>query len=63
MKSPQQIEAAARALGANQEAIYKWRQRGVPSSWQVRLMAEKRCALADLRAYAQHHGAKEEGGK
>jgi hypothetical protein len=61
MKTPQQIEAAARAQGVNTEAIYKWRQRGVPALWQVKLMGGRRFTLGDFKAYADHYGIKENG--
>ena len=35
-----EIEQRALDLGANRAAVYKWRERGVPSKWQMRLVKE-----------------------
>lgn len=34
------IDAVAGDLGASEAARRKWRQRGVPSAWQVRIASE-----------------------
>jgi hypothetical protein len=42
-KSPSlrdQIESAAERLGATRAAIFKWRSRGVPSEWRLKLLAD-----------------------
>jgi hypothetical protein len=45
-----QIEAAAKRLGATQEAVFKWRQRGIPADWKLKLIsdAETSFSLEDL---------------
>jgi hypothetical protein len=37
-----QIEDRALALGASPAAVYKWRERGVPSKWQIKLITESK---------------------
>jgi len=37
-----QIEDRALALGASAAAVYKWRERGVPSKWQIKLITESK---------------------
>lgn len=32
-----EVEAAAERLGANRAAVFKWRQRGIPTEWQIKL--------------------------
>jgi hypothetical protein len=34
---PREMEKSALALGANYEMVKKWRYRGVPLNWQVKL--------------------------
>lgn len=34
-----EIEARARELGAKQKAIEKWRLRGIPAKWQLKLIS------------------------
>lgn len=35
-----EIEKRALDLGANRAAVYKWRERGVPPKWQIKLIKE-----------------------
>jgi hypothetical protein len=34
------IEKAAARLGASRNAVFKWRQRGIPSDWKLRLLSD-----------------------
>lgn len=45
-----EVEAAAERLGANRAAVFKWRQRGIPSEWQIKLFEEdpRRFKFSDL---------------
>jgi len=36
--SREQIEQAAIELGASRAAVFKWRKRGIPARWQLRLL-------------------------
>lgn len=41
-----EIERLGRDLGASDEAMRKWRDRGVPAKWQLRIMAaDPDCAI------------------
>lgn len=40
-----EIEARARELGVKQKAIEKWRLRGIPPKWQLKLMS----AYSDIK--------------
>ena len=48
-----EVEAAAERLGANRAAVFKWRQRGIPSEWQIKLFG-KTPTLQVLRPRAAH---------
>lgn len=54
------IEAEAIRLGANPSAVFKWRKRGVPARWQLRLIEGASCKLSpnDITSAfpAQVHG-------
>jgi hypothetical protein len=42
-KSPSlrdQIESAAQRLGATRASVFKWRSRGIPSEWRLKLLAD-----------------------
>ncbi|TIR87336.1 MAG: hypothetical protein E5X05_01170 [Mesorhizobium sp.] len=48
-----EIEATAKKLGAGEEAIRKWRQRGViPGKWHVPLIVQSRGRLS-VKDFAQ----------
>jgi hypothetical protein len=51
------VEAEALRRGANKAAVLKWRRRGVPPGWKLRLI-EEGCftvaELAQLPAAAEH---------
>lgn len=32
------VEAAALRAGASKSSIFKWRQRGIPAAWQLRII-------------------------
>jgi hypothetical protein len=36
----EKIETAAERLGATRASIFKWRSRGVPSDWRLKLLAD-----------------------
>ena len=40
-----QIEDRALALGASAAAVYKWRERGIPSKWQIKLIIDSKGAI------------------
>ena len=41
-----EIERLGRNLGAGDEAMRKWRVRGVPAKWQIKIMAaDPDCAI------------------
>lgn len=44
------VETAAILLGASKAAILKWRQRGVPSEWQIKIVSanERHIKLKDF---------------
>jgi hypothetical protein len=48
-----QIEATALTLGATKAAIRKWRLRGIPSSWQLKLFQApgNRFSINDLQNF------------
>jgi len=46
------IEEQAERLGATRAAIFKWRQRGIPGDWKVRL-ASSGLALEQINAVDQ----------
>jgi hypothetical protein len=47
-----EIEDRALALGASAAAVYKWRERGIPSKWQIKLITESKGAIKP-----EHFGA------
>lgn len=40
------IEAEAIRLGANPSTVFKWRKRGIPARWQLRLIEGAGCKLS-----------------
>lgn len=46
------VEEIAESLGASRAAIFKWRQRGVPSEWQIRIVeaSNKMLTFADIKS-------------
>lgn len=53
----QEIERRALELGASQAAIFKWRKRGIPAHWQIKLFTEfgGSLDLADLKRFSYGH--------
>jgi hypothetical protein len=49
-KLRERVEAAAERLGASRSAVLKWRARGIPSEWRIRLLSDEhtRFRLADF---------------
>lgn len=47
------IEAAAERLGASRASVFKWRSRGIPNKWKIRLVEDGQgeFSLADLGAF------------
>lgn len=47
------IEAAAKRLGASQDAIFKWRQRGIPAAWRFKLVCDEATSFTakDMERY------------
>jgi hypothetical protein len=41
-KLRKRIEEAALEMGASMDAVYKWRRRGVPHHWRVKLLSSGR---------------------
>lgn len=42
VKLTKQVEERAIALGATRMNVYKWRKRGIPPKWQLKLLADSR---------------------
>ncbi|MFA7308307.1 MAG: hypothetical protein WC026_16740 [Hyphomicrobium sp.] len=44
------VEEIAESLGASRAAVFKWRQRGVPSEWKIRIVeaSNKMLTFADF---------------
>ncbi len=40
------VEAAAERLGAKRETVFKWRQRGIPSDWKLRIIADPKTSFS-----------------
>ena len=59
----EKIEASAERLGATRAAIFKWRQRGIPGDWKVRLatsgFALEQVNVVDQWRLAQRQAAAE----
>jgi hypothetical protein len=41
------IEDAAQALGARRAAVFKWRVRGIPASWKLKLLKIEASGFSD----------------
>jgi hypothetical protein len=46
------VEALAESLGATRSAVFKWRQRGVPGEWKIRLVeaSKKMLTFSDIES-------------
>ena len=51
-----EIERLGRQLGAGDEAMRKWRVRGVPSKWQLKIMAADPDENIDREAFNEPPG-------
>lgn len=40
IKLRDEIETAALELGASRAAVFKWRSRGIPADWRIKLISE-----------------------
>jgi hypothetical protein len=51
----QRVEAAAQRLGASRAAIFKWRQRGIPAEWKLKLAVgpDAIVTVSELNEYEQ----------
>lgn len=46
------VESEAIRLGASMCAIYKWRNRGIPAAWQLKLLQGKAISQRDIKRLA-----------
>jgi len=59
------VEELAESLGASRAAVFKWRSRGVPYEWQIRIVeaSNKMLSFADIEALRPFRGDKSAGGE
>lgn len=52
------VEELAKSLGASPAAVFKWRQRGVPHEWRIRIVeaSNKMLTFADFETLLPFRG-------